>query len=150
MSLENDTAILELIDDIVAKNTFSLDALDSVKALKDKVKEQEKALTKLEEQKKQSNELYNSIYDDNVKLRETISQLRDENKKLLAQEFEAKASIYEAAKQAAVAAAYKDAMQIVFKPHSVRESMFSNKQIMTPSGFPSSYPENQTIDRTFE
>ena len=150
MSLENDTAILELIDDIVAKNTFSLEALDSIKALKDKVQEQEKSIAKLEEQKKQSSEIYNSTYNDNVKLRETINNLREENKKLIEQEFEAKASIYEAAKQAAIAAAYKDAMQIVFKPHSVRESMFTNKQIMTPSGFPSSYPENQSVERTFE
>lgn len=150
MSLENDTAILELIDDIVAKNTFSLEALDSIKALKDKVQEQEKSITKLEEQKKQSSDLYNSTYADTIELRKTINELREENRKLIEQEEKAKASIYEAEKQAAVAAAYKDAMQIVFKPHTVRESVVGSKQLMTPSGYPSSYPESQTIDRTFE
>ena len=48
MGLQDDSELLELIDSIVAKNTFSLEALESVKRLKDKVKSQSDLIERLE------------------------------------------------------------------------------------------------------
>lgn len=150
MGLQDDSELLELIDSIVAKNTFSLEALESVKRLKDKVKSQSNLIEKLE---KYNDDLNVENKNWQTKFRaesEKASEYKSKYEELLKQEDAAKKAIYEAEKQAAVANAYKDAMSIVFKPAFVRESVVANKQIMTPGGYSQMVPENSSVERSFE
>ena len=150
MGLQDDSELLELIDSIVAKNTFSLEALESVKRLKDKVKSQSDLIERLE---KSNSDLQLENKNWQTKFRtesEKASEYKTKYEELLKQEDAAKKAIYEAEKQAAVASAYKDAMSIVFKPAFVRESVVANKQIMSPTGYFQTVPESSSVERSFE
>ena len=138
------TDLLKHIDQMVVDNTFSLDALDGIKKLKDGFAELEherdEAIAKADRAWKSYAETENEL----AKAREEVALLRaqiTENASLVK---EARAAIARADKHAAVAAAYKDAMQIVFKPTVVRESVYRSTNGMTPSS------ENTSITRESE
>jgi hypothetical protein len=138
------TDLMKHIDQMVVDNTFSLDALDGIKKLKDGFAELEherdEAIAKADRAWKSYAETENEL----AKAREEVALLRAqiaENNSLVE---EARAAIARADKQAAVAAAYKDAMQIVFKPTVVRESIYRSTNGMTPSS------ENTVITKESE
>lgn len=138
------TDLLKHIDQMVVDNTFSLDALDGIKKLKDGFAELEherdEAIAKADRAWKSYAETENEL----AKAREEVALLRAqiaENNSLVE---EARAAIARADKHAAVAAAYKDAMQIVFKPTVLRESVYRTTNGTTPSS------ENTSITRESE
>ena len=117
------TDLMKHIDQMVVDNTFSLDALEGIKKLKDGFaaleRERDEAVTKAD---RAMSSCHEAIAETN-KAQQEVALLRAqiaENKSLVE---EARAAIANADKQAAVAAAYKDAMQIVFRPTVVRESV---------------------------
>jgi hypothetical protein len=121
------------IDQMVVDNTFSLDALEGIKKLKDE-------FAKLESELALAQENAHKAYLSENKALEQRDAARDELYALRKQVAEdndtvnaARAAIANADKQAAVAAAYKDAMQIVFKPTVLRESVYRNISGVTPS-----------------
>jgi len=138
------TDLLKHIDQMVVDNTFSLDALDGIKKLKDGFAELEherdEAIAKADRAWKSYAETENEL----AKAQAEVALLRAqiaENNSLVE---EARAAIARADKHAAVAAAYKDAMQIVFKPTVLRESVYRTTNGMTPSS------ENTSITRESE
>ena len=138
------TDLMKHIDQMVVDNTFSLDALEGIKKLKDGFAELEherdEAIAKADRAWKSYAETENEL----AKAQAEVALLRAqiaENNSLVE---EARAAIARADKQAAVAAAYKDAMQIVFKPTVVRESIYRSTNGMTPSS------ENTVITKESE
>lgn len=127
------TDLMKHIDQMVVDNTFSLDALEGIKKLKDE-------FAKLESELALAQENAHKAYLSENKALEQRDAARDELYALRKQVAEdndtvnaARAAIANADKQAAVAAAYKDAMQIVFKPTVLRESVYRNISGVTPS-----------------
>jgi len=138
------TDLMKHIDQMVVDNTFSLDALDGIKKLKDGFAELEherdEAIAKADRAWKSYAETENEL----AKAQAEVALLRAqiaENNSIVE---EARAAIARADKHAAVAAAYKDAMQIVFKPTVLRESVYRTTNGMTPSS------ENTSITRESE
>jgi len=118
--------LLQQIDDLVASKTFNLDALDGIKKLKDN-------LTATLEDRNDLKRRYDSLMETNNRqsdlLQQQIKQIDKLTKDLEASEaYRAKAreSIYEAEKYKAVAEAWQGAMQTVFKPNAVRETVQRN------------------------
>jgi hypothetical protein len=127
------TDLMKHIDQLVVDNTFSLDAIEGIKKLKDE-------FTKLESELALAQENAHKAYLSENKAKEQRDVARDELDALRKQVAEdndtvnaARAAIANAATQTAVAAAYKDAMQIVFRPTVMRESVYRNISGVTPS-----------------
>ena len=138
------TDIMKQIDKLVADKTFSLDALEGIKALKDEFV----SLQALYDESIKAVEKARSSRDEaNEKLRLAFIEIEALKAKVAAQEAttaQAQSALYESHKQAAVAAAYKDAMQIVFRPTVVREAIYKN--ISSTNGMPMT-SENTTVTR---
>jgi len=138
------TDLMKHIDQMVVDNTFSLDALDGIKKLKDGFAALERERDEAIEKADKSWKSYTEANAETNKAREEVALLRAqiaENNSIVE---EARAAIARADKHAAVAAAYKDAMQIVFKPTVLRESVYRTTNGMTPSS------ENTSITRESE
>ena len=118
--------LLKQIDDLVASKTFNLDALDGIKKLKDDL------TTTLEERdvfKRRCTDLSEANKRQSDAIQEQNNRIEQLAKDLQTSEaYRAKAreDIYEAEKHKAVAEAWKEAMQTVFKPSSVRETMWQS------------------------
>jgi hypothetical protein len=129
------------IDQMVVDNTFSLDALEGIKKLKDEFAKLESELALAQENAHKAYLSENKALEQRDAARDELDALRkkvaEDNNTVNA----ARAAIANADKQAAVAAAYKDAMQIVFKPTVLRESIYRNINGMTPSS------ENTTVTK---
>jgi hypothetical protein len=121
------------IDQMVVDNTFSLDALEGIKKLKDEFAKLESELALAQENAHKAYLSENKALGQRDMARDELDALR----KQIAEDNDtvnaARAAISTADKQAAVAAAYKDAMQIVFRPTVVRESVYRNISGVTPS-----------------
>jgi hypothetical protein len=117
------TDLLKQIDDLVASKTFNLDALESIKAIKD-------GLERSESLRKETQKRYEEVCAVNEKKAEEIARLSDANRKLsdtidLLKGGEAKAreAVWEKQIAEAKASAYQDALYTVFKPSAVRETI---------------------------
>ena len=120
------TDLLKQIDDLVASKTFNLDALDGIKKLKDD-------LTKTLEERDSFKRRYTDLAEVNKEQSEQIhlqtkriEQLTVDLAASEAYRAKARESIYEAEKHKAVAEAWQNAMAMVFKPYSVRETVQRN------------------------
>lgn len=119
--------ILNQIDDLVSKATFSLDAVEAVNTLKADLSNIQNKNDDLEIKNRQLIEV-------RLKLEETIQDLRDDLRECKSrikdfEENKAKAdkAIYDADKYKAVSETWQQAMQIVFKPSHVREFVTTSK-----------------------
>lgn len=126
--------LLKQIDELVASKTFNLDALDGIKKLKDDLSKQlietemlrgqvEKHLRHIEQLNDNNKALHNKNEVLNIQLK------ANEEKAVKGQE-----AIYEAEKYKAVAEAWQGAMQTVFKPNTVRETVFQSIPISQTYG----------------
>lgn len=145
------TDVSALIDELVADKTFSLDALDRVKAIKDA---NDKLVAELEDSRDtlaRMNEYTAELVREKVSLNTTIDDLRAELVGLRETADKGQKAIYEADKERAVAFAYKSAMEIVFRPNAVRETVARNVSVAVPngsgSGYVGQYPESGTVVR---
>jgi hypothetical protein len=136
------TDLMKHIDQMVVDNTFSLDALEGIKKLKDEFAKLESELALAQENAHKAYLSENKALEQRDAARDELDALRkqvaEDNDTVNA----ARAAIANADKQAAVAAAYKDAMQIVFKPTVLRENIYRN----TSSGLTTSN-ESTTITK---
>lgn len=133
--------IVKQIDDLVASKTFSLDALEGIKAIKD---EHQRVLRDLQAKA----EMLDLKRQENLALREeigrkqaAIEELQTKVEGMSLQASNGAAAIWEKKIAEASAAAYKDALQIVFKPNAVRESVHHSIPVMVTSNG-NSYPQN--------
>ena len=140
--------ILKQIDQLVADKTFSLDALDGIKAIRDaliKAEHNNELLTNQNvEQRKQINDLERRLEQAetmsaslNIRLGEMELTIKS-----------AEEAIYNAKKHEAVASAWREAMQTVFKPNVVRESVSRSIPVAVQSGPSSSYVQNYNDSST--
>lgn len=138
--------LLKQIDDLVASKTFNLDALDGIKSLKDN-------LTATLEDRNDLKRRYDSLMETNNRQSEQlhaqtkqIEKLKKDLEESEAYRAKAREAIYEAEKHKAVAEAWQGAMQTVFKPNAVRESVQRNHVVMMSSPGGGGYP--QTVSNT--
>lgn len=118
--------LLKQIDDLVASRTFNLEALEGIKAIKDELS---KKLSEIETLKTQNKNLR-----DEVETLKTGNQTNGMRIEELSKQITANAAIVEAGQKAiwekqiaaASAAAYQDALQTVFKPSTVRETVWQS------------------------
>jgi septal ring factor EnvC (AmiA/AmiB activator) len=139
--------ITDLVEKLVQDKTFSLDAVKAVDELKKKFEavEKERDYFKTENT---SNKQHVAELEKELRLwSDKAKELETQVGALKAEQDKAKASIYEAAMHRAVADAYKDAMQIVFKPNLVRETVAKSVPIAVSGGYPTNFCESATIDR---
>ena len=118
--------LLKQIDDLVASKTFNLDALDGIKKLKESLKQ---TVEERDVFKRRHEDLSEINRKQSEQLQSQIKQIENLTKDLeLSEAYRAKAreAIYGAEKHQAVAEAWKEAMQTVFKPNTVRETMFQS------------------------
>ena len=118
--------LLKQIDDLVASKTFNLDALDGIKMLKDSLKktlEERDALKKnCDMMSKDNFDRHNEIQ----RLSNVVEVLQAEIKQLKAGELKAKEAVWEKLIAEAKATAYEDALKTVFKPATVRETVYQS------------------------
>lgn len=121
-----DYQLLNQIDELVASKTFNLDALDGIKKLKDDLK-------KTLDERDALQRKYDDLREDNRRLRGDVTECNLVIDTLQKQLTESKAlndagqkAIYEAEKHKAVAEAWQGAMQTVFKPNTVRETVYQS------------------------
>lgn len=144
--------LTRVIDDLVQKKTFSLDALDAVKDLKARAESMEKTLQSRESEIRDiraKNEEHIATIN-NLKSQVEQHKLREAN--LLEREKAADKAIYEAEKHKAVADAIRESMQTVFRPAAVRTEI--HRSVAVPAGgmnsYPTTMPETETTVVTQE
>lgn len=124
----------EMIDALVREKTFSLDAIDAVKALRDKAKDLEQTI------ERRNGDLA-TVSKNAANMEREIGALKREIESLSKIHdgiAEREAKVVENEKLAAVAkaesAAYKHALETVFRPNTVRERVIDNIPIAVDSG----------------
>jgi hypothetical protein len=133
--------ILSQIDELVAKHTFGLEALDGIKRLKDSLvevtAERDKHLDRVNGLL-QANDRQSSMAQEQsaeiAELKKTIANMQkavDDGRK----------AVYDAEKHKAVADTWQSAMAMVFKPNAVREAVQRNHTVVMPSSGGSSYTQ---------
>jgi chromosome segregation ATPase len=135
--------LTDLIEKVVADKTFSLDAMKAVEDLKTRFAKAEADRDRHKEEltvkAKQISSLENDLSIQNAKIKAAEAEIAA----LKAEQDKAKASISDAALQAAVAAAYKDALHTIFKPNAVRETIHRSTPVsVQPSQQCSGYVQN--------
>jgi chromosome segregation ATPase len=118
--------LLKQIDDLVASKTFNLDALDGIKQLKDDLQKQitetEWVAKKLKDETARCEELskLNSWQGNKIA---ALNKTIEDNE---AAATKAREAIHEAEKHKAVAEAFKFSLETVFKPATVRETVYQS------------------------
>jgi regulator of replication initiation timing len=145
--------LTDLVEKLVTEKTFNLDAAVAVENLHKKFERAEQEIARL----KKAFEDVTANWREEVELRgkrdDEIRALKQEIASYKANEEKARTSIAEAALQAGIAAAYKDAFHIVFKPNAVRETIHRNIPVAIPgsngcSGYVNMSTETEASERT--
>lgn len=142
----NKDQIMQQIDDLVASKTFSLDALEGIKKIKDAMTQ---AIMERDEYKKQGDSLHTKLTEEittNTQLKEQLAAAKIKTESLEVELKAAAAAIWEKQIAEASADAYKDALHTVFKPHAVRETIMRNHAVAVPVANGSGYL--QTVQNT--
>jgi chromosome segregation ATPase len=124
-----DYQLLNQIDELVASKTFNLDALDGIKKLKDDLK---KTLEERDALQKKYDDLvvkHRNAQDEIEQQKAVSDALRADLKASRELNAAGQKAIYEAEKHKAVAEAWQGAMQTVFKPNTVRETVYQSMPI---------------------
>ena len=147
---ESNTKLLQLIDDLVASKTFSLDALDQIKNLRDnasRLAEQNESLnTRLREAlatiTTQDEELRN--------LRAAAQEVQAEKNRQVQKDHETALLKKELSLTQQFKGELKEVVMAAFKNPVVRQDMFGSQSIMQPNGCMNSLPMNSTTTTTQE
>lgn len=120
------TDLLKQIDDLVASKTFNLDALEGIKKIKDdlgkQISETEYLRRLLEDRDKEIATLKDGNNTNGLRIEQLSKQIAA-NAKIVA---DGDRAIWEKEVANAKAAAYQDALYTVFKPATVRETMYQS------------------------
>jgi hypothetical protein len=140
--------IVKQIDDLVASKTFSLDALEGIKAIKDEHQRVLRDLQTKTEMLDLKREQIVAMGEELNRKQAQIDELQTKVKCMSQLASDGDAAIWEKKIAEASAAAYKDALYTVFKPSAVRETIQRNHTVMVPTGNGGGYPQavsNQDI-----
>lgn len=151
--MSSNEQILQQIDALVASKTFSLDAVDTIKAIKDKLKitlnERDAVQAKYDDLLIKNSNAQNEI----ERQKSVIDALRTDLTAARALNDAGQKAIYEADKHKAVAEAWQGAMAMVFKPNAVRETVARSVPVAVPmnsNGYMGSvqmHPEGGSVTR---
>lgn len=149
--IDSNTDIKAIIDQIVADKTFSLDAVSAISILRDEHEERAekiKALTdRVAAEAKSNSELNEQI----TRLAGDAAMLKAQLDTMKAQAEDGVAARHDAKRHEAVAAAWKEAMQIVFRPGTMRETVYTSVPVAQGGGAPViTMPVTTTTERTGE
>lgn len=123
------TDLLKQIDDLVASKTFNLDALDGIKKLKENLTTTLAERDVLKVRVEELNKELSSLRNDNKWQASRIEALNAKIKNNEETVEKSTAALYDVDKHKAVAEAWKEAMQTVFRPSSVRETVWQSVPI---------------------
>ena len=126
--------LLKQIDDLVASKTFGLDALEGIKKVKDGLEASELARKGLQKKYEEVCATYEKSCKLNDELNSTIESLRKEVQAFKEREAKAREALWEKEVEKAKAEAYKDALYTVFKPSTMRETVFQSMPLQQTSG----------------
>jgi septal ring factor EnvC (AmiA/AmiB activator) len=118
-----DYQLLNQIDELVASKTFNLDALDGIKKLKDDLKKTLEERDALQARYDTLAEAHKLKAEEVVRLTEHLNEQAKTIENMREVVVKGNAALWEKKIAEASAAAYKDAMAMVFKPNAVRETV---------------------------
>lgn len=125
--------LLSQIEQLVQSQTFTAAALDGIQAIKRKLELTLAELDGAQRNAKTLTDRCNALTTDNEVKSKRISELIAEIQSMKDVAAKGQKAIYLAEKHEAVACAWKEAMQTVFKPNAVRESVQRNHTVVMPS-----------------
>lgn len=149
------------IDELVASKTFSLDALDGIRVIRDGLREMTKMNETLKANYADLNAVNSRQSDLIQSLNKQIEGLKHDLQEARKMARDGELATHASKTSAAVADAYKDILHTIFRPSSVREAITRN--VVKPvegmsggngysptSGFLANGTETETITRTQE
>jgi hypothetical protein len=125
--------LMQQIEGLVNAKTFSLEALEGIKVIKDAAKVLDARLKKAEENYDAKCLEAAHLRDNEKRLQEECNKLHEVVLQLKEKEAAAARAIYESEKHKAVADAYLNAMSMVFKPSAVRETVQRHHTVAVPT-----------------
>ena len=135
--------ILKHIDELVASKTFNLDALEGIKKIKDELINVQTHNDNLNADNKKHKDQIHKLEMEKSALELELKSFNDKLASMEKTVEEGKQAIYTSQKHEAVAFAWKEAMQTVFKPNAVREHITRSVPIAMPgSGGSTGYVTN--------
>lgn len=144
--------LTRVIDELVEKKTFGLDALGAIKELRDKAQAQEETIKAREQQAENQQRKIAELERELGSAKARVEKLMLREANLLEREKAADKAIYDAERHRAVADAWRAAMGMVFKPVEVRTSI--QRQVALPASgmnsYPTTMPETETTTVTQE
>jgi predicted nuclease with TOPRIM domain len=141
---ETNTKLLELIDDLVASKTFSLDALDHIKALRDNAAKLAEENTSLKERNKALQTEVQQQGEELRTLRAASSEVQAEKNRQIQKDHETALLKKELSLTQQFKGELKEVVMAAFKNPVVRQDMFGSHSIMQPNGCMNTLPMNST------
>ena len=118
--------LTKAIDALVEKRTFSLDALEAIKQLRDKAEEQEVTLKRRDSEIADILAKNQQLHNEVSKLSGQLQAIETRESAVAAREKDADKAVYEADKQKAVADTLRWAFETTMRPAAVRTSIQRN------------------------
>ena len=118
--------IQKLIDGIVENKTFSLEAVEAIKSMRDELLSVKKENEALSDKVSVAEKSLKMQQDANSDLVEQVQTITAREKACGEREAQCHTAEIAQARNQARAEAYRTAMEIVFKPHTVRKSVIDN------------------------
>lgn len=115
-----------VIEEMLNEKTFNLDAVEAIKSMKDQVKDLEDRKDSLELKFSDLQKTHISLIEQRDTAQTRLVEYEKRESELVEREKEMTRLECEVEKERAVAGAYRDSMSIVFKPHSLRETVLKN------------------------
>lgn len=149
----NMNTLTEAINQLVQEKTFSLDAVDAIKGLRDKAAALENLCNT---QNQQIADLGNTELRQTSRIGELQTEVANWKKRedeLVQREKAAAEAIHEAKRQQAIADTFRESMGMIFRPNTVRETIQRSVPVAVEgsngcAGFVSTYPETSSVERT--
>ncbi len=153
--MSNASELLQQIETLVQSQTFTAAALDGIQAIKKRLETTLADLAVAQQLAKDRLDKCNALTIEVGSLNARIVHLEAEATKMRDTAVKGQEAIYTAQRYESVAAAWKEAMQTVFKPHTMREVVMHNQSVMVPgqngcSPYPQSLQHQENITRTQE
>lgn len=126
--------LLKQIDELVASKTFGLDALEGIKKVKDGLETSERERKALQIKHEEVVSALDKCHVENMRLKTTIDGLHKEVQAFKEREAKAREALWEKEVEKAKAEAYKDALYTVFKPSTMRETVFQSIPLHQSNG----------------
>lgn len=145
--------LTKAIDKLVEEKTFNLEAVKAIYELRTKAVELEEANATARCLTEKLDKTLSDRTSEIAQLKNSLDQMKVREVELIKREVDAAKAIYIAEREVAVAAAYRDAMKIVFAPNSTREKVIASVPAFIPptaggsSGYVSSASETRDTTR---